>query len=124
MFVFDWKFRILCPIKGKKDIDYNQIVSYLNTYSMDYVNNNYDQTSEGMTVEEVISSINYCVNYLLVKMVENNEKYFIYFTNVFSTEENFGSPHDNPFAFGVSVALFIGAFYFTKVKKTMCLRAF
>ena len=89
MFVFDWKFRILCPIKGKKDIDYNQIVSYLNTYSMDYVNNNYDQTSEGMTVEEVISSINYCVNYLLVKMVENNEKYFIYFTNVFSTEENF-----------------------------------
>ena len=33
-------------------------------------------------------------------------------------KENFGSPHDNPFAFGVSVALFIGAFYFTKVKKT------
>ena len=33
-------------------------------------------------------------------------------------KENFGSPHDNPFTFGVSVALFAGAFYFTKVKKT------
>ena len=32
-------------------------------------------------------------------------------------KENFGSPTDNPFAFGASVALFLGAFYFTKAKK-------
>ncbi len=33
-------------------------------------------------------------------------------------KENFGSPTDNPFAFGASVALFLGAFYFTKVKES------
>ena len=32
-------------------------------------------------------------------------------------KENFGSPTDDPFAFGVSVVLFLGAFYFTKAKK-------
>ncbi len=32
-------------------------------------------------------------------------------------KENFGSPTEDPFAFGASVALFLGAFYFTKVKK-------
>lgn len=33
-------------------------------------------------------------------------------------KENFGSPHDNPVLFGISVALFAFAFYFTKFKKT------
>ena len=32
-------------------------------------------------------------------------------------KENFGSPTEDPFAFGASVALFLGAFYFTKAKK-------
>lgn len=32
-------------------------------------------------------------------------------------KENFGSPTDDPFTFGASVALFLGAFYFTKAKK-------
>lgn len=33
-------------------------------------------------------------------------------------KENFGSPTDNPVTFGISVALFAFAFYFTKAKKT------
>ena len=89
MFVFDWKYRVICPIKGRQNIDFNQISSYINSYSNDYINNNYDQISNGMKNEEVIFSLNYCINYLLVKMVENNEKFFIYFTNVFQIEENF-----------------------------------
>lgn len=32
--------------------------------------------------------------------------------------ENFGSPADNPFLFGVSVALFAAAFYFTRYRNT------
>ena len=32
-------------------------------------------------------------------------------------KENFGSPTEDPFAFCASVALFLGAFYFTKAKK-------
>ena len=32
--------------------------------------------------------------------------------------ENFGSPAGNPFLFGVSVALFAAAFYFTRYRKT------
>ena len=32
-------------------------------------------------------------------------------------KENFGSPYEDPFVFGVSVALFLAAFFFTKVKK-------
>lgn len=32
-------------------------------------------------------------------------------------KENFGSPTEDPFAFGASVALFLGAFYFTKAKR-------
>lgn len=32
--------------------------------------------------------------------------------------ENFGSPADTPFLFGVSVALFAAAFYFTRYRKT------
>ena len=32
-------------------------------------------------------------------------------------KDNFGSPHDNPLLFGISVALFALAFYFTRFKK-------
>lgn len=33
-------------------------------------------------------------------------------------KENFGSPKENPLTFGISVVLFILAFYFTRYKKT------
>lgn len=34
------------------------------------------------------------------------------------TNENFGSPADNPFYFAISVAIFLAAFYFTRYRKT------
>lgn len=32
--------------------------------------------------------------------------------------ENFGSPKENPFRFGLSIAIFAASFYFTRCKKT------
>ena len=34
----------------------------------------------GMNIEDIIKSINYCINYLKMKEIHTNEKYFIYFT--------------------------------------------
>jgi hypothetical protein len=39
-----------------------------------------------MTLKEIIDSINYCINYLLMKNNPNNENYILYFTNLFSDE--------------------------------------
>ena len=39
-----------------------------------------------MTLKEIIDSLNYCINYLLMKNNPDNENYVLYFTNLFSDE--------------------------------------
>ena len=44
-----------------------------------YINDN------GITIEEVIKSLNYCLTYLKMKEISTNEKYFIYFCSNMKT---------------------------------------
>ena len=52
------------------------------SFSSEYVENK-DYNSNGMEIEDTIKSLNYCINYLKMKEINTNEKFFIYFnTNV------------------------------------------
>ena len=112
LFVFDNKCRIICPMMEKNKIDIINLINYMDNYN-EKRNNNLNSESEintntytisnsmnsdilssseqssinnEMTLKEIIDSINYCINYLLMKNNPNNENYILYFTNLFSDE--------------------------------------
>ncbi len=114
MFIFNSKCRIVCPMMEKKNIDLKHLTQYFesfenkfqsceNSYKGSYVDeteNNEESESEYissntsndynnyMNIKDIISSINYCINYLLLKGVDTNEKFLIYFTHLFSNDES------------------------------------
>ena len=114
MFIFNSKCRIVCPMMEKKNIDLNHLTQYFESFEnkfksngssykgsyADETENNVESESEYissntssdynnyMTIKEIISSINYCINYLLLKGVETNDKFLIYFTHLFSNDES------------------------------------
>ena len=114
MFIFNSKCRIVCPMMEKKNIDLNHLTQYFESFEnkfksngssykgsyADETENNDESESEYissntssdynnyMTIKEIISSINYCINYLLLKGVETNDKFLIYFTHLFSNDES------------------------------------
>ena len=114
MFIFNSKCRIVCPMMEKKNIDLNHLTEYFESFEnkfqsyessykgsyADETENNEESESEYissnttndynnyMTIKEIISSINYCINYLLLKGVDTNDKFLIYFTHLFSNDEN------------------------------------
>ena len=55
-----------------------------NSFSSDnYQDNNNNNNNYVMNVEDTVKSINYCINYLKMKEINTNEKFFIYFnTNI------------------------------------------
>ena len=93
LFIFEKDCRIICPLTHKKDIDVDMVWNYMKNYSKtiphDEDNESNDDDSgesmeffkEGMTGTNMINSLNYCLNYLLIKMGEVNDKYMIMFTN-------------------------------------------
>ena len=48
------------------------------SFSSEYGDNN-DNNSYGLEIEDIIKSLNYCINYLKMKEINTNEKFFIYF---------------------------------------------
>ena len=64
-------------IQEKLDIDYS--ISYSGKNSINYSSDAYNR-SYGILIEDTIKSLNYCINYLKMKEINKNEKYFIYFT--------------------------------------------
>jgi hypothetical protein len=68
---------------------WNYMKNYSKTIPHDENNESNDDESdesmeffkEGMTGTNMINSLNYCLNYLLIKMGEVNDKYMIMFTN-------------------------------------------
>jgi hypothetical protein len=48
------------------------------SFSIEYGENK-DSNSNGMEIEDTIKSLNYCINYLKMKEINTNEKFFIYF---------------------------------------------
>ena len=115
MFIFNSKCRIVCKKKKKKNIDIVNLEEYIKTISNKY-ENIYNESYKGsyasenesesledlsseiskksysfyqMNLKEIISSLNYCINYLLLKGVEKNEKFLLYFTHLFSRQDGY-----------------------------------
>ena len=111
LFIFDSKCRIVCPMMEKNKIDIINLINYMDNYnekrnilnSESEINTNTFTISNSlnsdilssseqssinneMTLKEIIDSINYCINYLLMKNNPYNENYILYFTNLFSDE--------------------------------------
>ena len=111
LFIFDSKCRLLCPMMEKNKIDIINLINYMDTYnekrytlsSESEINTNTFSISNSinsemlssseqstlnneMTLKEIIDSLNYCINYLLMKNNPDNENYVLYFTNLFSDE--------------------------------------
>ena len=64
--------------------EYNSRNSQENTFSSDgFGENKVFITNYEMHIEDTIKSLNYCINYLKMKEINRNEKFFIYFnTNI------------------------------------------
>ena len=74
----------------KKQLDRDDSESFKNFQdnSSSFSSNNFEQKKENtiyfeMSIEDTIKSLNYCINYLKMKEINTNEKYFIFFnTNI------------------------------------------
>ena len=102
IFMFNKDCRLVCPLTYKKDIDVEMVWNYMQVYSTqkkldnenneDNNNDNSDESiellKEGMSDDTFINSLNYCLNYLLIKMKEINDKYMIIFTNFLEHNAN------------------------------------
>ena len=115
MFIFNSKCRMVCPMNQKKNIDIVNLVEYIKTisnkyekiynesYKGSYASENESESLEDlsseiskksntfyqMNLKEIILSLNYCINYLLLKGVEKNEKFLLYFTHLFSRQDGY-----------------------------------
>ena len=102
IFMFNKDCRLVCPLSYKKDIDVEMVWSYMQVYSTqkkhdnenneENNNDNSDESiellKEGISDDNFINSLNYCLNYLLIKMKEINDKYIIIFTNFLEHNAN------------------------------------
>ena len=114
MFIFNSKCRIVCPMMKRKYINLTHLIQYFDHFtnkfhnlgessykgSFDNEENEIDESEyissrtssdinyNQMNIKEIIASINYCINYLLLKGVDTNEKFLIYFTHLFSNDES------------------------------------
>ena len=116
MFIFNSKCRIVCPMMQKKKIDFLNLIEHIKDLSKKFehlyndsyrgsyieeddeksdeeisssVNNSTNKKINQMNLTQIISSLNYCINYLLLKGVENNEKFLLFFTNLFSRNDEY-----------------------------------
>ena len=116
MFIFNSKCRIVCPMMQKKKIDILNLIEHIkdlsikfehlynDSYKGSYIEEEDEKSDEEisssedntinkkinqMNLTQIISSFNYCINYLLLKGVEKNEKFLLYFTNLFSRSDEY-----------------------------------
>ena len=72
--------------KVKEDEIYSEINSIDESFSVyGFMGNEGFINDKGISIEEIIKSINYCLTYLKMKEINTNEKYFIYFSSNMKT---------------------------------------
>ncbi len=72
--------------KVKEEEIYSEINSIDESFSVyGFMGNEGFINDKGISIEEIIKSINYCLTYLKMKEINTNEKYFIYFSSNMKT---------------------------------------